>query len=398
MKKLLATLITILVIPLTGIHAFAQSAPEAVFLFKDVTVFYEYGKEIIFQTTLQTEEEVKEIFLFIQPQGQNVRTETVTGSENGEVIFTYDAAAAPLRPFAVTDYWFQATLTDDNIIESEKHQFLYEDNRFDWQRLEKNGFQINWHHKDASFGQTVLGVAQQSLEVSRNYVPAEPPDILRIYVYENASDVQIAMNLGQHKSWVAGHASPDLATVLVSVPQGPGEKLELERQIPHEITHIMQYQLMGANYRNAPLWLLEGTASLAELYPNPDYERVLERAVENQSLIKIEDLCNTFPQEASRAFLAYAQSESFTRYIYTHHGSSGLQTLMMNYENGLGCSEGFSAAFKTSLTQEEYNWQQQLGIHTGSLILQNIAPYFLVLALITLPVSIGSIRKKERTQ
>ena len=151
---------------------------------------------------------------------------------------------------------------------------------------------------------------------------------------------------------------------------------------------------MGVNYRNAPLWLLEGTASLAELYPNPDYERVLERAVENESLIKMEDLCSTFPHEASRAFLAYAQSESFTRYIYNNYGSSGLESLMMNYENGLGCNEGFSGTFKTSMTQEEYNWQKQLGIHAGSLVVENIAPYFIVLALVMVPAALVSIGKK----
>ena len=364
--------------------------------FNDVSVFYDYGKEVIFQTTIQTDEELKEIFLFIQPKGQSVRTESVIANENGEVIYTYDAAATPLRPFAMTDYWFQATLDDDSLIESDKFSFFYEDNRFDWNRLEENGFQINWQNKDASFGQTVLDVAEQSLEVARNYVPAEPPIQLKIYIYENASDVQTAMNLGQYKSWVAGHASPDLATVLVSVPEGPSQKLELERQIPHEITHILQYQMMGANYRNAPMWLLEGKASLAELYPNPDYQRVLERAVEEESLIKLEDLCTSFPPEASRAFLAYAQSESFTRFLYANYGSSGLEALMKNYENGLGCNEGFSSTFKNSLTQEEYRWQQQLGIHTGMLVVENVAPYFMVLALVVMPAMLSSIKTKKQ--
>lgn len=394
MKRILALLITLLIIPITGVNVLAHSTPDASSNFKDTNVFYDYGKEIIFQTTILSEQEIKNATLYIQPEGQNTRTESASVNENGEVIVTYDAAASPLRPFAITDYWFQATLQDDSTIESGKNQFTYEDNRFDWMRLEENGFQINWHGKDASFGQTVLDVAIQSLEVGKNYVPADPPEVLRIYVYENASDVQVAMNLGQHKSWVAGHASPDLGVVLVSVPTGPGEKLELERQIPHEITHILQYQLMGANYRQAPMWLLEGTASLAELYPNPDYERVLERAIENDSLIKMEDLCAAFPQEASSAFLAYAQSESFTRFVYTNYGSSGLKSLMDNYENGLGCSEGFSATFKSSLTQEEYRWQQQLGIHTGSMVIENLAPYFLVLALLMVPAGIASIGKK----
>jgi hypothetical protein len=137
MNKILALLITLLLIPLTGIRAFAQSTPESALLFKDMTVFYDYGKEIIFQTTLQTDEDVKEIFLFIQPEGQNARAEAVTANENGEVIFTYDAAANPLRPFATTEYWFQATLADDSTIESDKNEFLYEDNRFEWLRLEK---------------------------------------------------------------------------------------------------------------------------------------------------------------------------------------------------------------------------------------------------------------------
>jgi hypothetical protein len=385
-----------LFLPFANIRAAAQAAPQTIADFSDVSIFYEFGKEVIFQTTIQPYEGIRDVYLFIQPEGQNARSESITPNENGEVIYSYDAAATPLRPFANTDYWFQATLETDEVVESQKYSFFYEDNRFEWQRLEENGFQINWQGKDASFGQAVLDIAEQSLEIASNYVPAEPPELLKIYVYENASDVQTALNLGQFKSWVAGHASPDLATVLISVPEGPSQQLELERQIPHEITHILQYQLMGPNYRNAPMWLLEGTASLSELYPNPDYQRVLERAVEEESLIKLEQLCVAFPPEASRAFLAYAQSESFTRFLFTNYGSTGLEALMKSYENGLGCTEGFANTFRHSLTQEEYRWHQQLGINTGLLVMQNIAPYALVLALVLVPAALSSLRAKDR--
>jgi hypothetical protein len=396
MKRSCATLLSLLFLLVSSLAVHAQAVPQTAVNFKDVSIFYEFGKEIIFQTTLDPGDQIQEAFLFIQPEGQNSRKEKIEANENGEVIFTYDAAAAPLRPFANTAYWFQVTLTDESTVESQRYAFFYEDNRFNWQQLEKDGFQINWQSKDAGFGQVVLDIAVQSLAIARNYVPAQPPELLKIYVYENASDVQTSLNLGQFKSWVAGHASPDLATVLISAPAGPSQQLELERQIPHEITHILQYQLMGANYRNAPMWLLEGTASLSELYPNPDYQRVLERAVAEESLIPLQELCAFFPSEASRAFLAYAQSESFSRFLFTTYGSSGLKSLMENYQNGQGCMEGFSSTFKRSLKQEEYRWQQQLGIHTGQLVVQNIAPYFTVLALMMVPAALSGLKTRTK--
>lgn len=395
MKRIIASLSAILLLFFGVWHVSAQTLPKETVDFRNVNTFYQFGKEIIFQATFQPQEQVKEVFLYIQPEGQNARIEAVIPNENGEIIYEYDAAANPLRPFAHTQYWFQANLDDNEIVESEVFSFFYEDNRFDWQRLEKNGLQINWQKQDPRFGQIVLDVAEQSLQIAKTYVPAKPPELLKIYVYENASDVQSALSLGQFKSWVAGHASPDLATVLISVPEGPSRQMELERQIPHEITHILQYQLMGAKYRNAPMWLLEGTASLSELYPNPDYQRVLERAIEQKALIKLSDLCISFPQEASRAFLAYAQSESFTRYLFTNYGSSGLEALMQNYADGMGCEEGFANTFNRSLSQEEYSWRQQIGMPAGRLALQNVAPYFMVLALVLVPTMLSSFRSKD---
>ena len=68
---------------------------------------------------------------------------------------------------------------------------------------------------------------------------------------------------------MAGHAAPDLGVVLISIPAGPDEGLEMQRQIPHELMHLAQYEVIGENFTNQPYWLIEGMASEAELYPNP---------------------------------------------------------------------------------------------------------------------------------
>jgi hypothetical protein len=170
-----------------------------------------------------------------------------------------------------------------------------------------------------------------------------------------------------------------MGQVLISVPSGPEKKLELERQIPHEIMHILQYQVTGANFTRQPIWFMEGMASLVEIYPNPEYRTVLESSTRAGTLIPMRSLCASFPRDAGGAFQSYAQAESFVRFLFSRYGASGLRALMDQYENGLGCEEGFSAGLATPLSQAEYRWQQEaLGVNMGGLVLNNLLPYLLV--------------------
>ena len=72
----------------------------------------------------------------------------------------------------------------------------------------------------------------------------------------------------------------------------------METLIPHELAHVMLYRNVGEGYASLPVWLSEGIASLAELYPNPDYDQALSIASQNGSLLSIEELCDTFPLDS----------------------------------------------------------------------------------------------------
>lgn len=352
-----------------------------------------------FQALVKSNPPAKEVFLFVQPDGQDTWVEKVEVTAQGEIAHQVDLVSHPIPPFSAVDYWYRVVATDGKEYKSAPQRFEYQDNRFKWQSAEDKNFKAYWYDGDLAFGQTILNTAESSLESTQNLLSAQPPRPLHIYVYSQASDLQSALQL-TNQDWVAGHAAPKLGLMMISIPPGPEQRLELERQLPHEIMHILQYQVAGENFDKLPAWLTEGLASLAELYPNPDYQRALLRSAQNGALLPMTRLCSPFPREASVAFLSYAQSASLVRYVHQKYGKSGLRSLINRYQDGLGCEEGTEAALGITLSQLEVQWQQEfLGLNTTTLILRNLTPYLLLalFVLIPLPIVLFSLpRRKSR--
>lgn len=151
--------------------------------------------------------------------------------------------------------------------------------------------------------------------------------------------------------------------------------------------------------RSRSIWLQEGVASLAELHPNADYAFTMQSALENQGLLSMGSLCQTFPQSASSAYLAYAQATSFTQFIHKNYGSSGLQRLMQQYLDGLGCSEGADAALGASLNTLELKWKQEaLGVPVSQLAWQNLLPYLALMGVIIgIPLAAGLLARRTQS-
>jgi hypothetical protein len=365
----------------------------------DVSVIYAFGEQVIFQAKIHSNIPIQQTYLFMLPEGQSTRIVNVTLDGQGQTKLQYDLKDNPIRPFARVAYWYRVTTADGTVLESQKYAFDYIDNRFKWQNLDDSNFQINWYGRNLNFGQDALNQAEAGLGSAEKYIPVTPSSVIKIYIYTSASDLQSALQLGQ-QSWVAGEASPDLRVVLISIPTGPDQNLEMERQIPHEVTHVLQYQVAGTAYQQLPTWLVEGTASIAELYPDPDYQVALNKATKAGTLLPIETLCASFPRDASNAYLAYAESASFVRMIHEKYGSSGIQALMKKYEDGMGCDEGAMAALGSTLQQLQVTWKQEmLGVDSQAVAWQNLSPYLLILALLLAAplVSIVRLLRKSKT-
>ncbi len=327
-----------------------------------------FGEKIAFYASAQPSAGLGEVLVSFTPQGQETHLEKMELDETGEAAYEISIERLPLAPFSRIKYSFEARWDDGTKAASPEYVLEYDDTRFDWQDQESGIFEVHWNGDDATLGQDLLNIAQAGLETAQGILPADPPETIRIYAYSSARDLQEAARVTS-ETWIAGHSMPELGLILVSVPSGPEKKLELQRQIPHEIMHVLQYQVTGSNFNRQPAWLIEGLASLAEMYPNPDYSRVLEETANADELIPMENLCSRFPSEAGPAFIAYAQSESFLQFLHQTYGMTGLLTLVDLYQDGLGCDEGVTSAFGSSLGQLEYRWKQEvLGLLVPALL------------------------------
>ena len=376
----LGLIVILWVVNWLGIGFQPQSAQVDV---QDVVADYTYGISVTFQARLTALEDVDQVYLMIQSEGENTRIEELKWNSEGKILYTYDLSLHPLRPFSHTYYWFRL-ITKSGEITTPSYWFDYIDNRVEWKTLSNEYFDIYWQKEDLTFGQKVMNTAKSSLDAAQKIIPVAPTLPLKIYVYPTAETMQSAL-LGISENWVAGHASPDLGVILLSISQGPDQALELERQLPHELMHILEYTLVGNQYSNTPVWLTEGTASVAELYPDADYQRVLDTASKNGELLSLANLCSAFPQDAGDAFLAYAQSTSFVRYIYRTYGSTGLTNLFRQYQTGLGCEEGVQAALGKSIRDIENDWRQNsFSVSPSNQAIKTLSPYLLLVLLVIL--------------
>lgn len=365
-------------------HTAAQSPP----VITDLGVTAEFGKQMTFRVRVQPLTDVQEVLVFISPEAQPTVWQQLTlanSTADGEITQQVDVRQLPLYPFSRVAYRYQATMKDGSKIAGPSGIFQYNDDRFSWETLESGIFQIHWYSVDSTLGQLIANTAAQGLQAGQAILAVDPPTPVRIYAYTSAKDMQSALHFS-NQSIIAGHATPELNLIVIAVPSGPEKKLEVERRIPHEIMHILQYQVMNANYTRQPVWLVEGMASLVELYPNPDYRGALDNAAKTDGLIPMRSLCSAFPNDMAGTFLSYAQSDSFMRYLYSNYGAPGLRKLIEQYQNGLGCEEGFTAALGISLDQAEKRWrQEELGVNTGWLLLNNLGPYFLLALIVLVP-------------
>jgi len=351
-----------------------------------------FGKTITFTAKITASIPIKQISLLFRGINEEVtRVETLQLNADNTTSFVYDASQNIFPPFGKIVFWYQATLDDGQTYTSLHNEVQYNDTRFPWRENTRANVSVHWYAGDDAFGAAALDAAGAGMLAMNDFYPIALDIPFHIYIYSNIEDLKATLPFGGTE-WTGGHAHPEFGVGLVAIAPSDSQKIEMETLIPHEVAHIMMYRALGNNYFKQPLWLLEGVASNIELYPNLGYDEALKNATSNETLIRMADLCASFPSDAGSAFQAYAQSESFINYIRGAYGNGSIEKLTNAYSEGLDCEIGTTKALGIPLNQLDTSWREtELGQNVVGVAIRNLAPYIVLMALVLLVPFLGLI-------
>ena len=380
MKKIIPLLLILVILSFTPLLDLARA--EGLVEVVDQSVEYSFGDEITFQIEYESNLPIANITLSIHAPGLPTFVGAVSIPADGEGNFVYVAAERPLPAFANISYDYQFILDSGEIVESPVYEFTYLDNRFNWQELIEGQFKIYWYEGEITLAQEVLDAATYGQTRTLEML-MQPPDSQPIVIFIYGSDEELQSSLAAiGQSWISGYADPARGSVVVALPLAVEQPLEIQRLIPHEISHILLYRFLGAEFSYLPAWLNEGFASQVEIYSLPEYDLILERANERRDLIPFLHLCQAFPVDPELALLAYAQSDALVEYIQREYGLPGLQSLIHAYDQGVSCDRGVEMAFGINLQTLENDWlRDTFGQATIMLYIYLLAGLLLLLLL-----------------
>lgn len=373
------------------------SAQAAGITFSSLDASYTFADQMIFTAAASSDFPITQATAFFQAGSQapySRPADPFTPSTTVSLTATIDLKQTQLTSFSTISYWWEAVDQAGQKARSATQTVIYVDNRFAWQEFTSGPARVHWYQGDSGFGGAAATIAAEAIPGMIQQIGADPPSPLDVYVYASIDDLRSAVELAG-REWLGGQARPELGVVLVAIPPGNSARLQMRRDIPHELAHLLTFVAASPNYDAVPRWLDEGLATLNEGDPNSTQVLAVQDALAKSKLIPIESLCGRFPADASLALLAYGQSRYIVQQIINEYGSAGIQALLAAYRDGATCSGGVERALNITLPELELKWRGALQANPSSPTTTTLAsaststgilPWLLLIGVIALPL------------
>ena len=361
-----------------------------------------FGQELRFHLEAQADVPITSVVLAYRTsdtRGTTVETMVFDPATKVSVDHVHEITGRYVRPFVEVSYWWTIVAGEQARIVTDPQQFLYRDDRYNWQTLNDGNINVHWYEGDLKVAQQALDIATAGVSRARQDIPARAVHPVNIYFYANVDDMGPTL---------PPDAPPDMEAltlhemnvILVSFSPKATNIPAFQRVLPHEVTHALIHEVTQSDYDHVPTWLAEGLATSVQytFAPDPDAQALVAEAARQPGVPSLQDMCATFPADPAGARLAYAKSASVVDFVRDQYGRQGLHDLVAAYADGASCEGGVYRVLGTTLDGLESRWQASLAPrgflasfwdHSGA--------YLILILVIALPLLVFVLPSRARS-
>lgn len=160
-----------------------------------------------------------------------------------------------------------------------------------------------------------------------------------------------------YPEYAAGVAYSELGLVLLSLtPVHAGTEHDLAEVFRHELAHIALHDAVSG--QPVPRWFNEGFAMFASGESSFKRMQTLAMSTIGGSLIPLHDLEGSFPNDETKALVAYAQAQDVLRFLVRREDAHRFRALITELREGKSLEGAVLDAYGVELSTLEFEWRE----------------------------------------
>ncbi len=321
----------------------------------------EFPNGISFALEAETEDPVANVELMYRAPGLETLSVELPAFERGttdlDIDHSIDLRSGEMPPGIDIFYYWRITEADGDVIETPEQTLAWVDDRYDWVPLEGPNVTVYAYDVDPAFHQEILDSAERTVTNLSESYGAELEQRVRVWAYTDKEHLYGAL-APNSEPWIAGAAYPGLHVLMAVLP--PGDLGEVQRVVPHEVSHQVLHQATDNPFNSPPQWLDEGLATYwQEAGRDRFYSYALDLAAAGE-IPPLRTLNGTFPYDRDGATAAYALSLTAVMYILDAWGDEGMAKLLATFDEGVTYEDAVQQGLGISFDELDRQWREDL--------------------------------------
>ena len=185
-------------------------------------------------------------------------------------------------------------------------------------------------------------------------------DAVWVYIARTPGEMAtLAPPNAPYPKYAAGVAYSQLGLILLTItPVEPGATHDLNQIFRHELAHVALHDAAPA--RPLPRWFNEGFAVFVSGESSFVRMQTLFKATVSDNLIPLRQLEHSFPADAAKADVAYAEAADVVRFLVRQQDRHRFTSMVERVKKGQAFESALSDAYGTDLSNLEYEWREDV--------------------------------------